>query len=203
MKSIMQEASSVMKAIDTAWQAAGKPTEFTVKVFEEAEKNFIGFTTKPAKIALFFQAPAAPHQRRSDDARFKQRPRQQDPKRDHQQSAPQQVKKQIQPSQTHPQPQRQLPNEAEQNVGPIWNNELIEKAREWMSGTLKAIGQTAPSFDVATDHYLLRLTINQSPFEDAHKEREFFRHSSFLLLCSLKRTFKRPLRGYKILITRP
>ena len=54
MKSIMQEASSVAKAIEQAWIAAGKPQEFTVKVFEEAERNFFGLTTKTAKVAIHF-----------------------------------------------------------------------------------------------------------------------------------------------------
>ena len=44
MKSIMEEASSVAKAIEKGWQRAGKPQEFTVKVFEEPQKNFIGLT---------------------------------------------------------------------------------------------------------------------------------------------------------------
>lgn len=54
MKSIMQEASSIAKAIEQGWIKAGKPVEFTVKVYEEAQKNFLGFTTKSAKIAILF-----------------------------------------------------------------------------------------------------------------------------------------------------
>lgn len=54
MKSIMQEASSIAKAIEKGWEKAGKPTDFSVKIYEEPQKNFIGLTTKPAKIALFF-----------------------------------------------------------------------------------------------------------------------------------------------------
>lgn len=60
MKSIMQEASSIAKAIEQAWMTAGQPAEFTIKVLEEPQKNFIGFTTRSAKIALFFEmAPSA------------------------------------------------------------------------------------------------------------------------------------------------
>ncbi len=44
MKSIMEEASSILKAIEKGWNRAGKPQEFTVKVFEEPEHNFLGMT---------------------------------------------------------------------------------------------------------------------------------------------------------------
>ena len=54
MKSIIEEASSVAKAIEKGWAEAGKPQEFSIKVFEEATKNFIGMTTKSAKVAIFY-----------------------------------------------------------------------------------------------------------------------------------------------------
>ena len=55
MKSIIHEASSIAKAVEQGWIKAGKPQEFSVKVFEDAEKNFFGFTTKKAKVAIFFK----------------------------------------------------------------------------------------------------------------------------------------------------
>jgi hypothetical protein len=55
MKSILQEASSIAKAIEQAWIKAGKPKEFSVKIYEESEKNFIGLTSKNAKIGIFYQ----------------------------------------------------------------------------------------------------------------------------------------------------
>lgn len=59
MKSIMEEASSIIEAIQKGWERAGKPQEFSVKVFEEAQTAFFGMrTVKSAKIALFFQEGA-------------------------------------------------------------------------------------------------------------------------------------------------
>ncbi|MDR3646790.1 MAG: hypothetical protein P4L22_04605 [Candidatus Babeliales bacterium] len=55
MKSIIEEGSSISKAIETGWLKAGKPKEFTVKIFQEAKKNFFGFTKVAAKVAIFFQ----------------------------------------------------------------------------------------------------------------------------------------------------
>ncbi len=58
MKSLVEEASTIAKAIEKAWDRAGKPREFSVKVFEEAETNFLGFTKKSAKVGIFFEETA-------------------------------------------------------------------------------------------------------------------------------------------------
>lgn len=55
MKSIIEESSSIAKAIEAAWIRAEKPHEFSIKIFEEPEKNFFGMVTKSAKIALIFK----------------------------------------------------------------------------------------------------------------------------------------------------
>ena len=54
MKSIMEEASTISKAIEKGLAKAGNPKEFSVKIYEEPERNFFGITTKPAKIGIFF-----------------------------------------------------------------------------------------------------------------------------------------------------
>ena len=59
MKSIMEEASSISKAIETAWQRAGQPAEFSVKVLELPQTSFFGLkTAKSAKVAFFFDESA-------------------------------------------------------------------------------------------------------------------------------------------------
>ena len=61
MKSIMEQASSITKAIEKAWNRAGNPEEFSIKIFQTEERNFFGMTTKPAKIGIFFtEKPVTP-----------------------------------------------------------------------------------------------------------------------------------------------
>jgi hypothetical protein len=55
MKSLIEEASSIAKAVEKAWERAGNPQSFSIKIFELPEKNFIGMTTKYAKIGFFFE----------------------------------------------------------------------------------------------------------------------------------------------------
>jgi hypothetical protein len=51
----MEEASTVSKAIEQAWQRAGQPQEFSIKVLELPKTSFFGLkTAKSAKIAFFF-----------------------------------------------------------------------------------------------------------------------------------------------------
>lgn len=59
MKSIMEEASTISKAIENAWNRAGQPQEFTVKILEHPKTAFFGLKTeKSAKIAFFFNEVA-------------------------------------------------------------------------------------------------------------------------------------------------
>lgn len=91
MKSLMEESSSIFKAIETAWQRAGKPQEFSVKILEHPETGFLGLTTvKSAKIALLFTESARQEAARSEprnresfakSADRGQQPRQQRPER--------------------------------------------------------------------------------------------------------------------------
>src|SRR3990172_11151897 len=60
MKSMLHEASSIMKAIEKAWNESGQPTEFTVKVLEEGEKGFLWFSKNPAVISLSFDPKKQP-----------------------------------------------------------------------------------------------------------------------------------------------
>jgi|GEM_PF-2005516 len=64
MKSLVEEASSVVKAIEKAWNRAGCPQTFSVKVFETPETNFFGFTKKSAKVGIFFEEEPTPQQKK-------------------------------------------------------------------------------------------------------------------------------------------
>ncbi len=54
MKSVIQEASSLSKAIEQGWTKAGKPQEFSIRILQEPNKNFLGITIQNAKVAVFF-----------------------------------------------------------------------------------------------------------------------------------------------------
>ncbi len=71
MRSVIQEAASIAQAVELGWIKAGKPKDFTVKIFEEAQKKFFGLiTVKKAKIGIFVEDRP---QQRSGDQRQQQR----------------------------------------------------------------------------------------------------------------------------------
>lgn len=55
MKSVVVEASTVAKAIETAWLKAGKPEEFFIRVLQEHSSGFLGFGALKAKVVFFFK----------------------------------------------------------------------------------------------------------------------------------------------------
>lgn len=55
MKSVVVEASTVAKAIESAWLKAGKPEEYFIRVLQEHASGFLGFGAVKAKIVLFFK----------------------------------------------------------------------------------------------------------------------------------------------------
>ena len=156
MKSIVEEASSIMKAIEKGWASAGQPKEFTVKVYEEPQKNFIGMTTKPAKIGIFFtesvpQRPEAQSKRR--------RP----PQEERARTQVERVKTQVAKAPKVREPQRREPTvsavqalpegEIPQRQGPIWTEEMIATVKNWITEML-------PPWILITYHLLSRLSIS-------------------------------------------
>jgi len=69
MKSIIEQASSIIKAIEKAWNQAEQPKEFSIKIFEKEERNFFGMSTKPAKIGIFFGDKPIIHEKPAQKAR--------------------------------------------------------------------------------------------------------------------------------------
>jgi hypothetical protein len=55
MKSVVVEASTLAKAIETAWLKAEKPEEFFIRVLQEHTSGFLGFGATKAKIVFFFK----------------------------------------------------------------------------------------------------------------------------------------------------
>lgn len=227
MKSIVEEASSVVKAIEKGWIQAGKPCEFTVKVYEEGVKNFFGMSVEPAKIGIFFEdrafkqtAPAkqAPHKGAHQQPSAPAKKNHQQPA---QQPAPQRHKeKQLaaqQPEQRKQAPvqqhaaapkqrsvmQSERQEQQEQSVQTpkvLWNDELVRACQEWLGTTLAVMGKSSCTFGIEPKKYHLIITFNQPVLEDKERERALFRSFAHVLMQSLRNKFKKGLRGFRIVL---
>lgn len=222
MKSIIHEASSIGKAIEQGWQKAGCPKEFSVRILEEPERNFIGLTVKTAKVALFFgektqQPSASPAPRRRETI-------QQNRATHHQAAQPvQSSRPQQQRTQKTQEPrsertfersermaerthertnerQEQVPHESRERQS-FWTDEHASFAREWISGALSALGKPAIPFVVETKGYHLHIALSERLMNDSAQEKHLFANCAFLLGEALKRQFRTSLRGHKIVLT--
>jgi len=229
MKSIMEEASSIAKAVENGWVRAGKPQEFTVKVFEESEKNFIGMTKKPAKIALFFQehhVPASKNQQTKDRYSSSSKP-QEAVARNHKEKTPSRQSPQLSPHKATAQESllRQLPRseprgerdneqtrteKSQTQTDKLlvkrdhlstspWNSELVDSVKEWVKDSIKVTGADV-SFTVEVDRYALKLLFSNLVTESSDKEKILFRSWAYLIMQALRQKYKRPLKGLKIIL---
>lgn len=206
MKSIVEEASSIAKAIENGWIRAGKPQEFTVRIFEESEKNFLGFNKKPAKVGLFYKEAPVQQPSRSKDAKRQpvrqgtvqrsSQERVQQPQKSQPERRPTPIAKQQTVTQ-QPAPSKIQDQEKQSK----WTPELIEGSKEWINTILKTIKQDTIPCTIDTKQYCLNIRFAKPVVTDKRKEQLLFRNWSHLLLQALRHRFKRGLRGYKIIIT--
>jgi predicted RNA-binding protein Jag len=206
MKSIMEEASSVAKAIEKGWIRAGKPQEFSVKVFEEAQKNFIGMTTKPAKIALFFEErnTQSSHQKSQPTLRPIQ-PQQQ--KRQPQTQQPQRAQQPASKAQQPPRPERskrdissESQSQSLQNAPTPWNPDLTDAAQSWVKDSLALLNLGHIPFTVTPDRFALKISFSSPLVDKPEKEKMLFRSWAYLIMQTLRQKYKRPLKGLKIIL---
>ena len=214
MKSLMEEASSVSKAIEKGWANAGKPKEFSIKVYEEPEKNFFGITTKSAKIGIFFDEtrpvegrprrgrsaePSRGESQRGETQRAEV-PRAETPRAEIQRSESQrkELPKKIKETALE-EPRKAEP--AREELGPIWSDDMVLLVKGWLTDMLPLLGMDTAAFTIDSQRFHLRITFSTSLIPDKDKQKHFFAVLSGLLLTMLKRHHKRPLRGYKIVLT--
>lgn len=203
----MQEASSIFKAVEKAWERAEKPTSFSIKVLEEPVKNFFGMTVKSAKIALYF-----------DESPAQQKPKNQ------QQPQPQMKKQHIQPQhpqqkevkRTNPQPKQQPSSSVReqqpktqpqqttvQQVQAVYNNSwvpsMVAAADTWTQGMLQHFGKQARY--TLTPHNNQLVIAFSEPLLETGKDKLFFSSLAYLLMQAIRYQFKSDARGLKVLLT--
>lgn len=211
MKSIMEEASTIFRAIEKAWISAEKPSSFSVKVLEEPVKNFFGMTTKSAKIALFFDesqqpvqqkmrpqqpAPQAqakkqhPKEQRGQEQR-RTAPVEQRPMREH--NKPQDKRVQRQPQENRQQRPVEQPKTEQPTV--VWSPELTQAAQTWIKGMLETMNKKS-SFTTHVQNNQLFIEV-KDVLVDNGRERLLLSSLAHLLMQSLRNQFKNQTRGLK------
>jgi predicted RNA-binding protein Jag len=199
MKSIIEEASSIAKAIENGWIKAGKPQEFSIKIFEEPEKNFFGMIKRSAKVGIFYSD-------KIDLTKQKLAPTAHAPRnpttRPTQSKTLASISKAIEPKA----PERNISRQPVERLGQersatqelIWTPEMIAHVNNWLKQILEIMKSPA-QFSINAERFHLKVLFDRSFFEDKSREKQFFSGLSILLFQILKITYRRPLKGFKIL----
>jgi predicted RNA-binding protein Jag len=230
MKSIIEQASSIMKAIEKAWDQADKPKEFSIKIFEKEEKNFFGMTSKPAKIGIFFtdkptthDKPAAKPRQEIRECRdeLKQQPQKQAPAQQTakpQQARPEQSRIERAAPHTAPkkaaQPRTQTPSadnnnqiqpaaEKTRRTTATWNDTMINTTQSWLKKTLSLMGMNTITFSTEVAGKNLKLTFNTPLIADVMHEKQLFRSFAHLIMSSLRNQYKQEIKDLKVILIRP
>lgn len=201
MKSLVEEASSVSKAIENAWKRAEHPTEFSVRIHELPEKNMFGFTTKPAKIAIFFQEDY----KRSSSPKTVSHTSSTNPipsvsKPITVKTQPRKISEQAQPQKVAKPAPTILKTPRQENAEP-WSGEMITYAENWLRELLQKLEIKETKFQTTPQRYHLKISFSKPVFAEEEKNRAFFRNCAHLILQATRNSFKRPLKGFKAILT--
>ena len=197
LRSIVEEASSVAKAIEKAWHNAGKPEEFSVKVYQLPQRNLLGFTTISAKVGLFFTARYRATEEHSDRRSRQQRSGQRDQRdqRGHRASRPPREQRELRGPR---EPRVQRP-EAMPMRNDSWSQELITAATDWLRGALGELGMADRSFEASAQGGVLRVIFANSMGRDEREERVVLNSFCHLMTEVLRNKFgQRAMRNLKI-----
>jgi hypothetical protein len=213
MKSVMQEASSLMKAIEQGWIKAGQPNEFSIKILEEAQKNFIGMTVRSAKIALFFdekplqKVEAIPKSRVTPKERKEQRPQLHNLSEIDHIGPKKEPSKSTAPAQQKAIPEKAAPAQQKQEFVKTaqkqaqWNEATHATTQTWLIDTLRILGRPDITFTIEPQHFHLRIVLSAPILNNPEKEKQLLASFATLILETLKRQLRTGLRGHKIVLT--
>jgi hypothetical protein len=211
MKSIVEEASSIFKAVEKAWERAGKPADFSVKIFEDSQRSFFGITKKQAKIGLFFDQPKTgelheevrrkktEHHSTTHEARPESRvPRNNEHER--KRVEPKSVNKPVIPPK---QPTAVVSDSDEQlkKRRGEWTPEMLKTVETWVLNIMRKGDLPVVPCAVTHQGNRLQVTFERSLFDDSLKNTALFRSLSYLLLGMVRSRYKKEFRFLKIVLT--
>ena len=176
MKSIVEEASSIGKAIEQAWIRAGSPVDFSVKIFEESQRNMFGLTTQSAKIGLFFDGKVG----------VTTTPQ---PSREKRHAVPQREPRPSQPTTTSPKPKRVA-----------WPTDMVDFAKGWIQQTLNIMGLPHMQFSVTVSGNLARIKFDSYVTGKESSDRMLFSSFAHLMMTSLRQKYKKSLHHMKVVL---
>jgi predicted RNA-binding protein Jag len=222
MRSILQEASSIPKAIEKAWNEAGMPEEFTIKIFDSGEKNFLGFTKRPSVVSIVFDSRKVAQKVKGENWKFEREDRSDnnerssyDNRRSERYSGRSQsqggYRRQPEGQYRRPYPEKRYEDSRNDNRdednrpgsyqdSALWNKEAVEDVRGWLKEITTIMNLTIP-FTAYADNHLLRIEFEKPACDIPSDERMLFSSFAYILMQFLKRKHKRKFKACRLAIS--
>lgn len=191
MKSILQEDSSVIKAIAKAWNQSGKPSTFTINILNVEEKGLFGFLKRPAIVSIVYDPiKMTVYEKRTSVVSNKPIPKNK--------IIP---KKVISRSvQNKKKPVSKVIKESKIKKNQIlWKDEFVSYVKLSFNDILKIMGFRV-AFTISVENKMLNIFLDTKILKDAEDEKMFFISISNILMQFLKRKYKRKFSNYYLII---
>ncbi len=214
MKSMLLEASSVLRAIEKAWTTSGKPREFTIKILEEGEKNFLGFSKRPAIISIAFDPKKVTVEKEKTasasqySTRWGEKGKNEQQKNMGSRNSKRDLGKSAANSTSMSQrPAKEKAFERTENKRSVMSEVDIENWTEDLANDVKIVLKEAISimggaetFTTRLDKKMMMISFNQPVCEKVEDERQLFASLSYMLIQILKKKHKKKFKGYHIIL---
>ncbi len=215
MKSMVHEASSVAKAIQKAWEAAGMPKEFTIKVLQLEERGILWFSKEPAVVSICYHEPRQHgtserrddkrqwrssnpnnHGTRRDKPSFNNEDRNQAPKRYQRPPSKKTTERPVEAEPTRQTQTQENPIDEVTKWTDPYKNDIIAWAEE--IGTSIVGGQIGVT--TSGDGATLRIMFGRSLVQDNQQQSIACQSLQTLLLQFLKKKHKKRFRGLHLIV---
>jgi predicted RNA-binding protein Jag len=222
MKSLIEEASTIGKAIEKAWERAGKPQSFSIKVCEKPEYGFLGMTKKYGKVVIFFEDISdqsqhtknfkQPHQEKKIEKGVRQNDKNKKLKTNesikneliHTQPALPKNSKDKAYSNTHTREDslksKEFPKKHVQEY--TWTNQMVEYVKELITQTVQLLGRNDITFNLKNEQQNLIVVFNGLLVHEPNKEHAFYKHFAYILITALRAKFKTEFKYLRLVLSR-
>lgn len=185
MKSILQEDSSVVKAIEKAWNQSGRPSTFTVNILNFEEKGLFGFLKQPAVVSVAYD----PIKRTVYEKRPVVGPNKSNKKK---------TEPYVVPNNKKPVSKERKESKIKKDQI-LWKDEFVSFVKLSFKDILKIMGFSV-GFTVSVENKMLNIFLDSKILKDAEDEKMFFISISNLLMQFLKRKYKKKFSNYYLII---
>jgi len=199
MKSVFQEDSSVVKAIEKAWNVAGRPKDFTVKIIDFGKKGILGFAKKPAIISVTYSP-----KKQTVQPEIKEFKKDQVVERGQRRRVPPvQIRKR---EEIKTEEKRRIVKNQKKETHPTklfaWSDELLKDISGWLK-ELFDIVRIKSQFDLKINKKILNVSLAKSILRTKEEEKAFFIGVSYVLMQFLKKKYKKKFDGFHVIINSP